>query len=190
MWAEHSVRTARTGYLLIAAAFCMMGISLIVFPEISLKILCCILGVVLMAYGVIKIIGYLSEDLYQLAFQFDLALGILSIFIGIMIMIRQSDLISFSQTVIGILIMTEGLFKIQAAVDARRFGMKTWLLLLLLAAAAGAAGMLVVIHPTDSARVMMILTGISLLAEGILSLFAALLEVKTVRRPKSDQSLS
>ncbi|MFQ9732082.1 MAG: hypothetical protein ACLT8X_11075 [Mediterraneibacter faecis] len=36
-----------------------------------------------MAYGIIKMIGYFSKDLYCLAFQYDLACGIFLIILGV-----------------------------------------------------------------------------------------------------------
>lgn len=43
---------------------------------------CRVIGAVSLFYGVSKILGYFSHDLYNLAFQFDLALGVFTLIFG------------------------------------------------------------------------------------------------------------
>ena len=58
----------------------------------------------------------------------------------------------------GIAILADGLFKIQIAMDARRFGIGTWWLILCLAVLTGFVGLLVVFRPAESARLPSSLT--------------------------------
>ena len=131
--------------------------------------------------GVIKLIGYLSRDLYQLAFQFDLAFGILLMALSAVFLLRPVRMMSFLCMAVGIAILADGLLKIQTAIDARRFGLRTWWLILVMAIVAGTAGMLLMLRPSQSAQVLTGLMGISLLAEGLLSLCVALCAVKVMK---------
>lgn len=54
-------------------------------PEMSQMTICISSGIALIAYGIIKVIGYFSNDLYCLAFQCDLACGLFLIVLGIII---------------------------------------------------------------------------------------------------------
>ena len=58
-------------------------------PEKAVKIICVLAGILFIADGIIKIIGYFSRDFYCLAFQFDLGFGILMIAVGILILVRR-----------------------------------------------------------------------------------------------------
>lgn len=87
------MKVAKIGYIFISAALCFFGILLIVDPEISLAAFGIITGVCLIVFGVIKIVGYLSKDLYRLAFQYDLAFGILMIALGIMVILEPDNVI-------------------------------------------------------------------------------------------------
>lgn len=49
-----------------------------ILPSVSPMSVCIGSGIILIAYGIIKIIGYCSDDLYNLAFQHDLACGLLA----------------------------------------------------------------------------------------------------------------
>lgn len=182
-----AIRAAKTGYIIISAILCALGILLIAKPDLSLSLIGIVVGIVLIVFGVIKLIGYFSKDLYRLAFQFDLAFGILLIALSVAILMHPENMMNFLCIVLGIAIMADGLFKIQTALDARRFGLKTWWLIFLLAILAGAIGAALVFRPAKSARMLMILMGISMLSEGVLSLCVALCAVKIVRHQRPDE---
>lgn len=181
-----SIQTAKVGYLVISAALCILGVLLIAYPAISAKALCYILGGVLAVYGIIKMVGYFSKDLYRLAFQYDLASGALITALGVIMLVIPDGVISVTHTVIGILILADGLFKIQIAIDAKRFGVSRWWLIAAAAILTGVVGLLLILHPFAGAAAAMILMGVGLLAEGILNLSVVLCAVKIVRHQKPD----
>ena len=176
-----TVRIAKGGYAASSVAFCMAGILLILCPEISAEVICKGIGFLLAVCGVFKICGYLSEDLYRLAFQFDLAGGILAVIIGSLMMFRSGSFLRFFNLVLGIIVMTDGLLKIQTAIDARRFGLKQWWLIGGAAAFASILGLLIIIDPFGNAGIAgaIVHLGITLLTEGLLNLYVAVYTVKT-----------
>ena len=82
MGAIRQLKIAKNGYIIMSLLFVILGICLIIWPDCSLKLFCTLIGIMLIAYGCIKIVGYFSKDYYCLAFQFDLAFGILLIAVG------------------------------------------------------------------------------------------------------------
>lgn len=131
------MRTAKIGCYIVSALQLVLGVILIAAPELSANVLCYLLGACLLVTSITRIIGYLSRDLYRLAFQFDLAFGILTAAIGLLLLLRPKAVINLVLLVCGILILTDGLFKIQIALDARGFGIRRWWLILIAAVAAG-----------------------------------------------------
>ena len=85
------IRLAKSGYIFSSAAFCIAGLLLLLHPEISAEVLCKGLGILFLVWGVFKICGYLSGDLYRLAFQFDLACGILAVVLDFQKSVRQNQ---------------------------------------------------------------------------------------------------
>ena len=67
-----------------------------------------------------KIIGYFSRDFYCLAFQFDLAFGVLLAAVGVVIIIRRNVVVNLIFGIFGILILADALFKIQTSIDAKK----------------------------------------------------------------------
>ena len=140
----------------------------------------------LIAFGIVKLLGYFSKDLYRLAFQFDLAFGILLMTLGAIILAKPERAMSFVCLMLGVAILADGLFKLQTALDAKEFGLRSWWAILVLAVLAGLIGAVLALHPTESAVVMTLLAGASMVVEGVLNLCVALFAVKVVHNQQPD----
>lgn len=180
------MRTAKIGYIIMSVICCFLGVMLVVFPEISASVLGVMMGIMMVLFGAVKLVGYFSKDLYRLAFQYDLAFGIFLIALGIVVLIRPDNAMSFICIVLGISVLADGLFKIQIAFDSKRFGLKLWWLIFVFAVLTGMLGMLLVFRPTESVPILMVLVGSSLFLEGLLSLSTVLTAVKIVRYQMPD----
>ena len=180
------IRAAKAGYVALSAGFCLLGALLMLRPGLSIAVIGDIVGAALIAFGAVKLMGYFSKDLYRLAFQFDLAFGILLIALGLAILIRPNLAVNVLCIILGIEIIADGLFKLQTALDARRFGLERWWLILVLAVLAGAVGAVLVMNPVEGARAIAALLGGALLAEGALNLSVALCAVKIIRHQQPD----
>ncbi len=176
------LRIAKYSYIVLSVLICVLGITLIAVPDFPLNLLCWIAGILLILFGCIKILGYISKDLYRLAFQFDLAFGILLIALGFILILRTDARIHLICILLGIFILADALLKIQIAIDSKAFGIRQWWLILGAAILTGITGFLLLFRPYDSAKVIMILLGTSFLAEGILNLITVLTAVKILQR--------
>ena len=180
MWA------AKIGNLVLYAALCVFGAMLIQDPEISSVFLIRATGLAMVVFGAVKIAGYLSKDLFRLAFQYDLALGIQFIVVGVLVSLWPEDLANFFCVLMGLTILADGLFKIQTALDARQFGIHAWRLILVLAILAGVFGGILLFRPTQSVRILTVLLGVALLADVVLGCITVLTSVKIVSWQKPD----
>ena len=183
------MRVAKIGYIAVSAALCFFGVLLIVKPEISLAGFGLFTGIVLIIFGIIKIVGYLSRDLYRLAFQYDLACGILVIALGIMVILEPNDVIDTICIAVGITFLMDGLLKIQISIDAKTFGIRQWWLILSVALLTVVIGVLLVFRTSGSVRALMVLLGISLLADGIMNLTTVLSTVKIIHHQYPDRTI-
>ena len=164
------LKIVKNVYIIMSLLFCALGIFLMAKPESSVRMLCVLMGTMLILYGIIKVSGYFTRDAFCLAFQFDLAFGILLMAVGVIMIARKNFAVDLIFSVFGILILADALFKIQMSVDAKRF-----------ARATGVIGVLVFIRPFDAAATMMILVGFSIFLEGLLNLCVALLTIRIIK---------
>ena len=190
MYWNKRIQTAKIGYILISLMLCVLGVVLIVCPGVSAGLLCKISGVIMVLFGAIKIIGYFSKDLYRLAFQYDLASGILIMAIGVIMIARTNVMVSIICIIFGIYVLADALLKVQIAIDAKAFGISKWWLILAVAILTGVAGFLLVLRPSESAQILMVLLGLSLISEGLLNLITILTAVKRSSAVSALRSLT
>ena len=177
---------AKIGYIVLSVVFCIVGVLFVAWSDIGTQVLSLALGIAMIVFGGIKIVGYFSKDLFRLAFQFDLELGIISAVLGIIVLLNPFGTITFIFIAMGIAILADALFKIRIAIDAKRFGVGAWWMILSLAFLTAIAGVLLVVRPWESANILTVLLGISLLSEGILNLCVAVSTVKIVKHQYPD----
>lgn len=164
-----SVNVARNGYILISVVFYIAGLLHMIWRGASPLVNCIASGVILIVYGAIKIIGYLSDDLYCLAFQYDFGCGLFLIVVGLVFLACNLRIWQYLYMGLGLLILLDSLLKIQLSRDAREFGLSSWNVILAVAVIASVFGVLIVAKPFLDERVQRIITGCGLLMEGALN---------------------
>ena len=109
MDALKQLKLAKNGYIIMSVLFMVLGACLIIWPDCSMAVFCTAVGIMLIVYGLIKILGYFSRDIYCLAFQFDLAFGVLLAAVGIIIIVRRNVVVNLIFGIFGLLILAAAL---------------------------------------------------------------------------------
>lgn len=55
------MRTAKIGYIAVSALMVLLGLALIIFPEISVSVLETVCGILFIVFGVIKLVGFFQK---------------------------------------------------------------------------------------------------------------------------------
>ena len=176
------VRMARDGYILISVIFYVAGIVCMMIPSISPLALCICGGLILIAYGIVKIIGYLSDDMYDLAFQYDLACGLFLMVLGVIVLGCNLRIRPYLSPGLGLLILLDAVLKVQTAKDAKVFGLETWKWILTFSVIAAVFGVLIIIKPFQGKQTSRIIAGCGLFAEGIMNHLTVKETVKVTKR--------
>ena len=150
----NDIKGIKNMYSVLTACLIIVGLVLLAIPGIALNAVCIIFGIYLIIYGVVKIIGYFAKDVYQLAFQFDLALGIVAAIVGIVFICKTSSIVQILSTCIGIVMLIDATLKIQTSLDSKRFGISSWWLMLVMAIMVAAVGIMLILMPGETTKVM------------------------------------
>ena len=180
------MRIAKIGYIVMSVLFCLAGVLFIAMPEISTKIIGICIGISMILFGIVRLIGYFSKDLYRLAFQFDLEFGILMMILGVIVLFNPENLMAFICVAIGISILLDGLFKIRIALDSKQFGIKSWWLILALAIVTGVIGVFLIFDSATGSELMTVILGLTILSEGVLNLSTVISTVLIVKNQAPD----
>ena len=180
------MRVAKIGYIVMSVTFGIVGLFFIIRPDVSAGLLGYLLGIAMVVFGTVRIVGYFSKDLFRLAFQYDLEFGVILIVIGMIVLIKPFDVLNFIFIAVGVAVLADSLFKMRIAADAKKFGINTWWTILALAVISGAIGTVLVVRPWESAKILTALLGVSLLFESALNLCVAVSTVKIIKNQYPD----
>lgn len=178
------LKIVKNAYSVLVVCLIVLGIVLMLWPKTVLGAICKILGILLVVYGLIKVAGYFTDDMYQLAFQFDLGLGIVSMIGGLVMLFRTEPVLEIVSICIGIFILVDAALKIQTSIDAKRFGLEKWWIILSIALLVAIVGILLITIPFKVTSAMVRGIGIVLCLDGILNLLVVQNTVRIIRRYK------
>ena len=182
------LKIAKTGYLVLSALLLLAGVGLTFFSDTFYPILTVLLGVLFLAFGIVKLVGFFSKDPYQLVFEADLVFGILYLVFGLLLLIRPAHTMAFFGIMFGLILLADGLTRVRIALDARPFGIRAWWLILVSALATAILGVVLLFHPGEGTKVLTQLLGISLMVDGVMNISTILTAVRILRaaRPVDD----
>lgn len=180
------MRAAKIGGIIVSVLMCALGVFMMLRPEASAYALSIACGVLFILLGIMKLVGYFSKDLYRLAFQYDLAFGLLVIAVGAAILSRPGEMLGLMCVILGLCILADGLFRVQTALNAKHFGLPLWWLILVWAIVTGIMGFLLLLRPGIGGRALMIFMGAALVAEGLLNIDTIVTAVKIVKNQRQD----
>ena len=180
------MKVAKVGYIVLSIMIGIYGLTFILKPNCLTMQNLKIGGIICILFGIVKMIGYFSRDLYRLAFQFDFELGILNIVLGFIIIFNLDKIPNLISVIIGVLVLIEGLFKIRISKDAKEFGITTWWLISLVGLLASVLSGGLILWIGRNAFISNILMGLTLLTAGLLNLITVLVAVKIINHQQKD----
>lgn len=179
------VKQAKIFNLIIYSFMAVVGLFLLLFTGLGIRQEIVIIGALCILVGGAKMLGYFSNDLYRLAFQFDFAAGLFLLIIGILFLIvgnRNPQAISIT---IGIYVFLDGLLKLQTALDARKFGVPKWFIMLLTAVLVVLVGLVALLAPYLDEIPQFVLLAVSLIVDGLVNIWITAYTVRIRAKKKN-----
>ena len=179
------VKQAKIFNLIIYSFMAVVGLFLLLFTGLGIRQEIVIIGALCILVGGAKMLGYFSNDLYRLAFQFDFAAGLFLLIIGILVLIvgnRNPQAISIT---IGIYVFLDGLLKLQTALDARKFGVPKWFIMLLTAVLVVLVGIVALLAPYLDEIPQFVLLAVSLIVDGLVNIWITAYTVRIRAKKKN-----
>lgn len=180
-------------YVLVSVFFIVIGVLLILNPETSMMMLCRVLGIGAIVFGIVRVIGYFLRELDGVALRYDFASGVFAVIAGAMVIWRAAEVANIMAVVIGLFILVDCVFKLQVALDSKRMGASSWWVTLLFTCICMVLGCLLIFDTFKGQQVISIMMGVSLVADGLQNLctviYAAIFvkEVKTAVHNAVDE---
>ena len=160
----------RTTNSIIASAIlsALVGIIMIIFPNMSIKTISMISAIYIILHGVILIVLDIKASRYYIPFDGMLP-GILSIILGIILLVKPNILSTLFTIAIGVWIILSSINSLKMAIALRGEDVP-WVLLLLFGIIDLIIGIIVVFNPFTASISLMIFIGIMLIVHSIIDI--------------------
>lgn len=179
------LRKMTAGTVLCGIAYTVCGVLLMIWPETTGQTICYVGASIILAMGLLGVISYVRRLSYPVEeMRGDLATGLILIAVAIFIYIRQEMIVSLIPTLLGFVIIVDGIIKLQYALDLKRLQFEGWFFVLILAFFSIAFGIVLMGEPFEAVRTMMMVLGVGLVFSGITNLITTLFVRKKVKQHK------
>ncbi len=162
----------------------LLGLVMAFWPESSTKIICIVLGWVMLIGGIAWTFYHFSS---ANSTNSGFILGVVAIALGFWIVIHPTIVIQFISVIFGIILLVNGFLLLQDALELKQTDYPQWMLFLILGLVCSVLGIFVIWSPIISAKVMTIIVGISLIIDGISNLIFVMKAAHLVRNLSVDQ---
>ena len=181
-------KAAKTSGLIVSALMCVFGLLLILIPGFFSELAGIMVGIAMIVYGCSKLFAYISGDPFRVALRGDLAGGIILLLLGLILITHPKSVMMIISFAAGIYMISDGVSKMQTAVQSRKLGFTKWWLLFALAIITGIMG-IIMLFSSESDAILMTFLGISLLSDGILNIMTICTASKYFKNIRSDLNI-
>ena len=171
----------RAASMWIAAAYVLMGVLLLLFPGVSSTVFVWALAAGAAVYGASHLWRYVQARRAGQANGGDLFLSILP---AVFALLRPQAILSVLPLVLGALLLVDGVGKLPLAIAAVRERFPSMIPLLLASLLPIVLGALIVANPFSTMRIVVMVFGPSLVADGVSDFATVLSEKRAGRTPR------
>ncbi len=154
--------------VVISSLLCVaLGLVLLLWPDLSMRIVCTAVGVVLILSGAVRVVSYFFDRDGSMYSQINLIFGIVVAAVGIWIVVSPEYVLALIPIIVGVIIALHGLQNIKQAAALRRDKYDKWWVALILGILTAGFGVLLICRPFAAVDTMVMLVGIFLIYDGL-----------------------
>lgn len=165
----------RQNYSVSSLITLILGIVLIIWPDLSGALMCYMLGGALILMGAIQLFIYFRGNRTDLYDRFKMMMGIVLALLGVWICAKPEIVLGLVPVVLGIVLILHAIQDLSYTLDIKHAGVERWWLALAATLVTFALGIFLVLHPFLAFEMVMIYVGIGLVYNGAADLVLAII---------------
>ena len=175
--------------IITAALYIASGVLLFVYPQLSENLICDVIGIAVIVWGLIHITSYFMMDLQESLFRNDFTEGVIMVLIGILVIYQKLLFQQLVPFLLSIVIIASGIMKLQDGIDAHRIGFPNGWIYLVLASISIVFGLVIMFELIPAGQLIFKVLGAGLFYSGVTDLFSALYLSAQIKkyREKNDE---
>ena len=174
-----NIRNIRSEMLIMNAAFIILGILMVSFPDKINVLICQGIGAALCIWGILRVIKYFMARAESAFGSFGLVQGGAMIGFGIFFLANPDFFVNIIDISLAIILLVMAVIKVQYAFDFLKMDSKRWWIQLVCAVIMAVIGILALTKPFGIANIIMVFIGCGLIFSGIWDL-ASILRVSRI----------
>ncbi len=183
------LKNFRKSYVFSSLAFLVVGLALLLWPDISLRLVCGMFGLVILVKGVSSLYQYAKSPVKGFFGYFGWIFGAAATALGAFLLIQHQIVVSVLPILVGLFVLFDGIMRVQSAFELRGAGYDHWWSFLLLALVSAVLGIVMIWNPFETVELLVMAIGVILLVEGALNLAGAIYSavlLKGLKKAASD----
>ncbi|MBP3474791.1 MAG: DUF308 domain-containing protein [Lachnospiraceae bacterium] len=173
--------------VVVSSLLCVaLGMVLVIWPGMSMQIVCAAIGVVIILTGVLKIVEYFLLKDGSLYAQTNLIFGIVLTVVGVWIVLKPDKVLAVIPIIVGIIIALHGIHKLQQAVTLGKSHYDKWWVALILGLLTVGFGVLLICKPFAALDTVVMLIGSFLIYDGLSNIWIISRVYKTAKRLRQE----
>lgn len=173
--------------VVISAAMCiLLGIVLVIWPGLSIQIVCTAIGAVLLIGGGVRLAAYFTAKDGSVYSQMNLITGIILAVIGIWILLQPGKVLAIIPIIVGIVIALHGINNLQQTVTLCKEQYDKWWVALILGLLTVGFGVLLICKPFAALDSAVRLIGAFLIYDGVSDIWIVSRVSRTAKTLKQE----
>lgn len=160
--------------VLMGVLFILLGVFLVLNPKGVARTICFSIGAVILTIGVVNLIIYFVSDVKHNLPKNKFIIGVVLVILGLFFIIGYRAIMEIMSRIMGVMIIFNGVMKLQSALDAMKMKAKGWVYFLLISVVTLLIGAIFLIHSFGSAKLVLRIVGLVLIAIGVTDLISVL----------------
>lgn len=153
--------------VIVSAFICIaLGVILVAWPGLSVKVVCMAIGAVLVINGISRLLNFIFGRDGSVFSQMNLVMGIIITVIGGWILLQPGTIIAMIPILVGIIIVIHGINNLQQSVSLCQSQYDKWWVALLLGVITIGFGVLLVFNPFAAVDTLIRFIGLFLIYDG------------------------
>ena len=120
-------KKATIANVFVSIAFILLGLMLTFKPNVTLSVIVNVIGIIIVAFGVLKLFNYFKLKTDFAVFEYDLLFGIIGIVLGIVIMVFGKEVAALFRVIIGIWIIYNAILRMQLSLYLKKVNSSAWI---------------------------------------------------------------
>lgn len=165
---KETIKNLEKKNMIVSILLIILGGLLVWKPIAFIKSIIIIVGIILFILSIIDFVSYFNSD--QEINNVNLFKGIIEIIAAILLMFRNDVLIDLFPVILGVIIIFDGIFQLQIALNIKKLNPNDWIFGFVLSLVTIIVGVVVVFNPFEALELILRVAGVVLLVSEILSL--------------------